>query len=134
MQLSDNISLLLPKYQNPYSVNLPIEKHDTFFFDLKNHMNENVDYRKNRIEYAKTKPKSWSLFRIKDEYFHAFLEEKYSIFENDLNMFVRKYPDMELSEALDSFCSKYRGYLHTYGKEIISRALEREYLKSKITE
>ena len=89
---------------------MPVYKVDqdpTFFFDLREHLNNNLEYRKKRIEYTKNKP--WSLYRIKYEFFQVFKEETFSILENDLKYFIIKNTHLNDLEATQTFCSKYKG-------------------------
>jgi hypothetical protein len=120
INLSDNISLLFQIPPNQKLIFPPPPKDPNFFLDLKNHLQKNEEYRKERKEFYKLHP-AWSLYRARDE----FAREYSQTFLKDIEWFVRSHPDMTAGEAAQEFCRKYRGYSVIYGLEFVQRAIER---------
>ena len=120
MNLSDNISILFHAPSSRGVIFPPPPKDPNFFLDLKNHLQKNEEYRKERKEFYKLHP-AWSLYRARDE----FAREYSQTFLHDIEWFVRSHPYQNSGEAAQEFCRKYRGYSNVYGLEFVQRAIER---------
>lgn len=125
MQLSDNVSLIL-QHSHPLTIfTLPEPQDPTYLFDLKTHLNDNPEYRKARIEWKKTKPIHWDLWRVKEEFFQYYCENDLPTFHQDIFYFVRAHPGLSPEEGAKAFCGKWKGYEKTYGEEFVRRAMLR---------
>jgi hypothetical protein len=122
LQLSDSVSILLHNPQEP--LQFPSQEDPTYFFDLKNHLQNNPEYRTDRKEYYKKHP-NWCLYRARDE----FAREYVQTFHEDIKVFLRRfYPEISedtYTEAAQAFCLKWKGYSNTYGLEFVERAISR---------
>lgn len=125
MQLSDSVSCILKCPKVDYLPTFPQLKDPTFIFDLKRHLESNSDYRAERRTWAKTKPKTWSLYRIKYVFFEEWAKNNLDLFEEDIKVFLRVHPGLNTGEATQAFCGKWKGYSLTYGEEFVRRAITR---------
>ena len=58
-----------------YEIIFPPDPNDpSYFLDLKDHLDKNLDYRRHRIEWRKGQPASWDMWRIKEEFFQMFCQ------------------------------------------------------------
>ena len=74
MLMSDSVAVLMPLYPNPYVTVFPPPPCDPdYFLDLKKHLQENAEYRKERKEFYKLHP-GWSLFKARDEFAREYSE------------------------------------------------------------
>lgn len=96
-----------------------------YYSDLKNHLNNNPDYRKARIEWRKKNPQFKTLFQVREEFFKHYKETDLQTFHRDIFYFVLNNPDISSDEGAKMFCSKWKGYEKTYGVEFTRRAIER---------
>lgn len=121
MLMSDSVAVLMPLYSNPYVTVFPPPPCDPdYFLDLKKHLQENAEYRKERKEFYKLHP-GWSLFKARDEFAREYSET----YHRDIEWFKRSHPDMTAGEAAQAFCLQHRGYLIVYGLEWTERAFKR---------
>jgi len=121
MQISD-----LLYHKTTPGITFPPDPGDpNFFLDLKSHLDDNLDYRKQRIKWRKTKPATWDMWRIKEEFFQEFCEKDLPVFHRDIEIFVNFYPDLPAEEIAKLFCAKWKGYEKTYGIEFVERAIRR---------
>ena len=97
----------------------------SYFLDLKEHLQQNEDYRKERREWRKGQPASWDMWRIKEEFFQVFCEKDLPVFHRDIEIFVNFYPDLSADEIAKIFCDKWKGYEKMYGVEFVERAIRR---------
>ena len=119
MQIADFL------YHKPTSETIPSPIDPSYFTDLKIHLNDNLEYRKARIEWRKTKPASWDMWRIKEEFFQMFCEKDLPVFQRDIEIFVNYYPDLSTGEIAKIFCGEFKGYEKMYGIEFVERAIKR---------
>lgn len=96
-----------------------------FFLDLKKHLDNNTEYRKQRIEWRKTGSSSPDMARIKIEFFEVFREKEMPTFWSDIQIYVNFYPDLSADEIAKIFCGEFKGYEKTYGIEFVERAIRR---------
>jgi len=109
-----------------YEIIFPPDPDDpSYFLDLKDHLDKNLDYRKHRIEWRKGQPASWDMWRIKEEFFQMFCEKDLPVFHRDIEIFVNYYPDLPTGEIAKIFCGEFKGYEKTYGIEFVERAIRR---------
>jgi hypothetical protein len=125
MQLSDSVSNLLQYPKLDHLPTFPKVADPTFLFDLKQHLENNPDYRAKRRAWAKTKPQYRSLYQIKYAFFEEWAENNLKLFEDDVKVFLFEHPDLNVGEATRAFCGKWKGYSSTYGEEFIRRAIQR---------
>jgi hypothetical protein len=121
MLLSDNISLLFNQKQNG-DILFKANPDLYYFPDIKAHLNKNTDYRKQRREWAKTKPTehvAWCLFRIKDEFCQEYIEP----FHEDIEKFIGYYPGLQPKEIAEKFCKSWKLYNDVFGLEFVERAI-----------
>jgi hypothetical protein len=122
VSMLSNVSIML---QVPIIKKFSIKEAEDpcFKYDLKKHMENNSEYRKQRIEWAKTKPKTWSLFYRKDVFFDEWYQDNIPTLQNDIIAFIRIHPEFTSSEVAHAFCMKWVGYSFTYGEEFIQRLI-----------
>lgn len=131
MNLSDNISLLLPIFSPVALEDIPVNPDPEYFFDLKKHFRQNPEHWKNVKQYRRTH------FEEKDNRYRMegeinYLRNEIKTFHKDIEYFILANPSMNHREAAEAFCLKWRGYLLTYGVEITERAIVRyEYYKNR---
>lgn len=121
MQISD----FLYSKSTPGIIFPPESQDPSYFLDLKAHLDNNQDYRKRRIEWRKTKPAIWDLWRIKEEFFQVFCDTDLPVFHRDIEIFIRNDPDLSVEELAKKFCDECRGYEMTYGRGFVERAIRR---------
>jgi hypothetical protein len=126
MQLSDSVSNLLQYPKLDYLPTFPEVIDPTFLFDLKRHLENNPDYRAKRRAWAKTKPQYRDLYRIKYEFFEEWVGSNLKLFEDDVKVFLTEHPNLNVGEATQAFCAKWKGYFSTYGEEFVRRAITRD--------
>ena len=51
------------------------------------------------------------------------MKHKIELLDGDLSLYLRKYPYADT--ALQAFCMSMKGYVNTYGEELIRRAIKR---------
>lgn len=118
MLLSSDVSCL---FQVPKSLTIQSigeVKDPSFTFDVKLHFRQRPDHWKevqafrfeNKIHYTRD---------AETEY----VKHKIELLNNDLSLYLRKYPDVD--EAFQAFNKSMKGYVLTYGEELIRRALQR---------
>jgi len=119
MQISDIL------YHKPSSepISTPIDP--TYYKDLKTHLNNNLEYRKARIEWRKLNPKISDMYTVKERFFDYYKEHDLPTFHNDIELFVRNHPELSAEDGAKMFCEKFRGYQMTYGVEFVERAIRR---------
>jgi len=123
MQLSDNISLIL-QHPQPLTLSTLPEPHDpTFLSDLKKHLDQNLEYKKARIAWRKTRPGINDLFTVKEQFFEEFCEKDLPVFYKDIYYFIRDAPDISPEDGAKQFCARWKGYAMTYGEEFVRRAI-----------
>ena len=118
MLLSDNVSCVLQVPTIKTLSSLKEVKDPSFLFDVKLHFRQRPDHWKevqkfrfeNKIHYTRD---------AETEY----VKHKIELLNNDLSLYLRKYPDIE--EATQAFCKAMKGYVLTYGEGLIRRALIR---------
>ncbi len=121
MQISD----FLYKKSSP-AITFPPEPQDpSFFQDLKEHLQNNLDYRKDRIEWRKNQPANWDIWRVKEEFFQKFCVDDFPVFERDIQIFIKNDPGIPVEILAEKFCEKWKGYKNTYGVELVERAMRR---------
>jgi hypothetical protein len=125
MQLSNSVSCLLPYSKTDYLPIFPKIEDPTFLFDLKQHLEDNDDYRAKRRAWAKTKPQYRDLYLIKYVFFEEWAGSNLKLFEGDIKVFIREHPDVNVGEATQAFCGEWKGYSLTYGEEFVRRAIMR---------
>lgn len=118
MLLSDNISCIFQVPTIKTLNSLEEVKDPSFPFDVKLHFRQRPDHWKevqafrfeNKIHYTRD---------AETEY----CKHKIELLNNDLSLYLRKYPDAE--EAFQAFSKAMKGYVLTYGEGLIRRALIR---------
>lgn len=128
MQLSDSVSCLLPYSKTDYLPTFPTIEDPAFLFDFKQHLEDNDDFRAKRRTWAKTKPQYRDLYEIKYVFFEEWAVTNLKLFEDDVNVFLSEHPDLNVGEAAQAFCGKWKGYSSTYGEEFVRRAMRRAEL------
>jgi hypothetical protein len=117
MQLSDSCSILYNK-KPPLTPNLPKFPDPSYIFDLKTHLQENENYRKERKEFYKLHP-TWSLYRARDEYARQYIER----YHDDLSKFVSYYPGLPPQSLAEKFCQAWVMYGDGVGVEFVRRSI-----------
>jgi len=92
MQLSDSVSNLLQYPKLDYLPTFPAVADPTFRFDLKQHLENNPDFRAKRRAWAKTKPQYRDLYEIKYVFFEEWTKTNLKLFEDDVNVFLLNIP------------------------------------------
>jgi len=115
MMMSDSISCL---YVSPSNLTIQFPSDETYYHDLKRHLEKNKDYREERIRYRNNNPK----IKFEDQAYY-FFQEYTSHFHSDIKQFALSYPTMNSRELTQRICSEWAGYSNVYGFELIERAL-----------
>lgn len=115
MMMSDSISCL---YHTPSTLTIQFPSDETYYHDLKRHLEKNKDYREERIRYRNNNPK----MKYEDQAYY-FFQEYISHFHNDVKQFALSYPNMDRGELAQRICSGWRGYSNVYGIEFVERAV-----------
>ena len=118
MQLSDNISCIIPHPKQSDFLNLPQHKDPDFLFSIITHFRKRSDHWK-EVQSFRWENKIHHTRDAEKEY----IKHKIELLDCDLCLYLRKYPDVDT--ALQAFCTSMKGYVNTYGEELIRRALKR---------
>jgi len=120
MLLSDSVACLLQVPPVPTLKSIQEKIDPDYFLELKEHLQLNIEYRKERKEFYKLHP-SWCIYRARDEFARQYIET----FHRDIEFFVKAHPDLSIEESTRAFCQKWRGYANLYGEEFVRRAITR---------
>jgi hypothetical protein len=118
MLLSDNVSCVLQVPTIKTLSSLEEVKDPSFPFDVKLHFRQRPDHWK-EVQKFRFKNKIHYTRDAETEY----VKHKIELLNNDLSLYLRKYPDVD--EAFQAFYKSMKGYVLTYGEELIRRALQR---------
>ena len=116
MLLSDNISCIFQVPTIKTLSSLKEIKDPSFLFDVKLHFRQRHDHWK-EVQAYRFENKIHFVRDAETEY----CKHKIELLNNDLSLYLRKYPDAE--EAFQAFSKAMKGYVLTYGEGLIRRAL-----------
>lgn len=120
MLMSDPISILFSQ-KSDYLIHFPQTPQDpSYILDLKEHLQLNQQYRKDRREYRNKHPKI-SQTRAHEDYFRQYVDE----FHRDLEQFCLLYPEMPVLDLSYKFCKVWKLYDMFVGVELVERAILR---------
>lgn len=123
IQLSDNVSLILTHPPEPTITTHHPSKDPSYFFDLKEHLNNNSEYIKARITWRKLHPEILDMFTVKERFFEYYKENDLPTFHRDIETFLRNHHELTAEDGAKMFCGKFKGYEMTYGVEFVKRAI-----------
>jgi len=118
MQLSDNISCIIQHPKQSDFLNLPKLKDPDFLFSVITHFRKRSEHWK-EVQAFRWENKIHHTRDAEKEY----IKHKIKLLDGDLCLYLRKYPDADT--ALQEFCSNMKGYVNTYGEDLIRRAILR---------
>ena len=119
MQISDVL------YHKPSSETIQTPVDPTYYKDLKAHLDNNLEYRKARIEWRKLNPRISDMYTVKERFFEYYKVNDLPTFHRDIDTFVRNHPALSVEDGAKMFCERFRGYDGTYGREFVERAIRR---------
>jgi len=119
LELTDTVDMLMAIPKKPDIFEIMGDHPDPgYFFELKQHLELNIEYRKERIEWSKTRTIK-SLYLRKDVFFREFIPT----FHKDIFYAVRSPKFVSPEVSAKAFCASYRGYALMYGEEFVRRAM-----------